>query len=104
MKRGICTYIVLAIAVFSVIGTTLHYHHSSVVSESNLIYKVTEIEFCCAFAHNQEINTLNHFSDDYVIQPLYFLSFFVQKPHIDSNIYCKISGRAPPIVQFKFLS
>ena len=98
MKNNFRTYVVLITTIFSIVATTVHYHHTSVASESLSINQVTEIEFCCAFAHNQEINTLNHFSDDYVIQPLYFLSFFVQKPHIDSNIYCKISGRAPPTV------
>lgn len=98
MKKDFRTYVVLAMTVFSVVGTTLHYNHSSVASESLSIIQVTEIEFCCPFAHNQEINTPNYFSDDYVIQPLAFLSIFVEKPHLDSDINCHICDRAPPSI------
>ena len=96
MKKNFCTYLVLAMTVLSVVGTTLHYHHSSVASESLSINQVTEIEFCCPFAHNQEINTPNYFSDDYVIQPCAFLSILAEKPHLDSDLNCRICDRAPP--------
>ncbi len=96
MKKDFFTYVVLAITVSSVIGTTLHYHHSSVTSESLSINQVTETEFCCPLAHNQESITLNHFSEDYLTQPLAFLSIFIEKLYLDSNINCQICDRAPP--------
>ena len=98
MKNNFRTYVVLITTIFSIVGTTVHNHHSSVASETLSINQVTEIEFCCPFAHNQEIITPNYFSDDYVIQPLSISSFFIQKPLVDSNINCQISDRAPPTV------
>ena len=98
MKKEFFTYVVLVMTVFSVVGTTLHYHHSSVASESLSINQVTETEFCCPLAHNQESITLNHFSEGYINQPIAFLSIYIGKPYLDSNIYCLICDRAPPTI------
>ena len=98
MKNDLSTYIVLITTIFSIVGTTLHYHHSPEISETLSIKQVTETEFCCPLAHNQEIITLDQFSESCTIQPLAFLSIFVEKPYLDSNINCQICDRAPPSI------
>lgn len=98
MKNNFRTYVVLITTIFSIVGTTVHYHHSSVASESLSIKQVTETEFCCPFAHNQEIIKLNHFSEGFLNQPFAFLSIFIREPYVDSNINCQICDRAPPSI------
>tara|TARA_B100000575_G_C23143512_1_gene666539 strand:- start:14614 stop:14910 length:297 start_codon:yes stop_codon:yes gene_type:complete len=98
MKKNIRTYVVLAMTVFSVIGTTLHYHHTSVTSETLSIIQETETEFCCPFAHNQEITSPTQFSEGYTIQSQAFLTNFLENPYLDSNIHCQICDRAPPSI------
>jgi hypothetical protein len=98
MKKDFRTYVVLAMTVFSVVGTTLHYHHSSVASESLSINQESETEFCCPLAHNQENITLNHLSEGYINQPLAFFSILIGKSYLDSNINCQICDRAPPSI------
>ena len=98
MKNDFRTYVVLITTIFSIVGTTLHYHHCPEILETLSINQVTETEICCPFAHNQEIISLNYFSGGYVNQPLTFLPNFIGKPYLDSNINCQICDRAPPSI------
>lgn len=98
MRNDFRTYVVLITTIFSIVGTTLHYHHSPEILETLSINQVTETEFCCPYAHNQEIITLNHFSEGYINQPLAFLTIFIGEPYLDSNLNCQICDRAPPSI------
>ena len=98
MKNDYRTYIVLITTIFSIVGTTLHYHHSPEILETPSINQITETEFCCPFAHNQEIIALNHIYEGYINQPLAFSPIFIGELYLDSNINCQICDRAPPSI------